>query len=181
MICSACGVQARFEDGFCSACGVEQPASRLPMKRQLPALPAVWRDAAPALARGAASHSETVPEREPLVDNGAAKPVKVLYVAGLGRSGSTILVNVSTPVCSVVDCAEMLRREGCRAKSPPVYGSGRDRWRISTTGPPASQCARCYTSSIVVGGGFLRTGCGPGPLEPDLDNPSEGNTARRGS
>jgi sulfur carrier protein len=27
-----------------------------------------------------------------------------------------------------------------------------------------------------VGGGFLRTGCGPGPLEPDLDNPSEGNT-----
>ena len=29
----------------------------------------------------------------------------------------------------------------------------------------------------VVGGGFLRTGCGPGPLEPDLDNPSEGNTA----
>ena len=54
MICSACGVQARFEDGFCSACGVEQPASRLPMKRQLPAFPAVWRDAAPALARGAA-------------------------------------------------------------------------------------------------------------------------------
>ena len=29
---------------------------------------------------------------------------------------------------------------------------------------------------FLVGGGFLRTGCGPGPLEPDLDNPSEGNT-----
>src|SRR5437879_12928386 len=28
----------------------------------------------------------------------------------------------------------------------------------------------------VVGGGFLRTGCGPGPLEPALGNSSEGNT-----
>jgi sulfur carrier protein len=28
-----------------------------------------------------------------------------------------------------------------------------------------------------VGGGLLRTGCGPGPLEPDLGNPSEGNAA----
>ena len=27
------------------------------------------------------------------MNNGAAKPVKVLYVAGLGRSGSTILAN----------------------------------------------------------------------------------------
>jgi thiamine biosynthesis protein ThiS len=35
--------------------------------------------------------------------------------------------------------------------------------------------------SSAVGGGFLRTGCGPGPLEPDLDNPSEGNTARAGA
>jgi sulfur carrier protein len=34
-----------------------------------------------------------------------------------------------------------------------------------------------YTASVAVGGGFLRTGCGPGPLEPDLDNPSVGNTA----
>src|SRR5262245_66060990 len=36
-----------------------------------------------------------------------------------------------------------------------------------------------YNPASVVGGGFLRTGCGPGPLEPDLDNPSEGNTAGR--
>ncbi len=36
-----------------------------------------------------------------------------------------------------------------------------------------------YTRTVVVGGGFLRTGCGPGPLEPDLGNSSEGNTARR--
>jgi hypothetical protein len=34
-----------------------------------------------------------------------------------------------------------------------------------------------YSPLSVVGGGFLRTGCGPGPLEPDLDNPSEGNTS----
>ncbi len=29
-----------------------------------------------------------------------------------------------------------------------------------------------------MGGGLLRTGCGPGPLEPDLGNASVGNTAR---
>jgi sulfur carrier protein len=34
-----------------------------------------------------------------------------------------------------------------------------------------------YTASVAVGGGLLRTGCGPGPLEPELDNPSVGNTA----
>jgi hypothetical protein len=33
-----------------------------------------------------------------------------------------------------------------------------------------------YTALDVVGGGDLRTGCGPGPLEPDLGNASEGNT-----
>jgi len=54
MNCSACGVRAEFQDGFCSACGVEQPASRLPVKRGMAALPTIWRDAAPAVARGAA-------------------------------------------------------------------------------------------------------------------------------
>jgi len=34
-----------------------------------------------------------------------------------------------------------------------------------------------YSALDVVGGGFLRTGCGPGPLEPALGNSSEGNTA----
>ena len=34
---------------------------------------------------------------------------------------------------------------------------------------------------FAVGGGFLRTGCGPGPLEPDLGNASEGNTASSGT
>src|SRR5439155_8600277 len=37
---------------------------------------------------------------------------------------------------------------------------------------------RWYTLLDVVGGGFLRTGCGPGPLEPDPGNTGEGNTAR---
>src|SRR2546422_6503582 len=32
-----------------------------------------------------------------------------------------------------------------------------------------------YNSDGGAGGGHLRTGCGPGPLEPDLDNSSEGN------
>jgi hypothetical protein len=54
MNCSACGANAAFEDGFCTACGVEQTTSRLPVKRELRALPAIWRDAAPVVARGAA-------------------------------------------------------------------------------------------------------------------------------
>src|SRR4029453_4155981 len=37
-----------------------------------------------------------------------------------------------------------------------------------------------YNPASDAGGGFLRTGCGPGPLEPDLDNPSEGNATRPG-
>jgi hypothetical protein len=53
MICPACNVTATFEDGFCSACGVEAPESRLPVKRE-PALPTVWRQAAPVVVRGAA-------------------------------------------------------------------------------------------------------------------------------
>src|SRR5207302_10935256 len=35
-----------------------------------------------------------------------------------------------------------------------------------------------YNPPSVAGGGCLRTGCGPGPLEPDLDNSSEGNATR---
>ena len=54
MMCTACGVYAEFEDGFCSACGVEQPSSRLPAKSGAPSLPAIWRQAAPGVARGVA-------------------------------------------------------------------------------------------------------------------------------
>ena len=41
--------------------------------------------------------------------------------------------------------------------------------------PPARGCI----IRADAGGGFLRTGCGPGPLEPALDNPSEGNAPER--
>jgi len=54
MICTACNDSADFDDGFCSACGVEQPSSSLPVKRQPSSLPAIWREAAPVVVRGAA-------------------------------------------------------------------------------------------------------------------------------
>jgi hypothetical protein len=54
MICSACNDNAEFDDGFCSACGVEQPSSSLPVKRQPSSLPAIWREAAPVVVRSAA-------------------------------------------------------------------------------------------------------------------------------
>lgn len=54
MKCPSCGSHGPFEDGFCNVCGLEQPATRLPMKADAPPLPALWRQAAPVLARGAA-------------------------------------------------------------------------------------------------------------------------------
>ena len=54
MICTACNSSAEFKDGFCSACGVEQPSTYLPVKRQPASLPAIWREAAPVVVRGAA-------------------------------------------------------------------------------------------------------------------------------
>ncbi len=53
MICPACNGNSPFEDGFCSACGVEVPESRLPVKGESN-LPTAWRQAAPVVARGAA-------------------------------------------------------------------------------------------------------------------------------
>ena len=54
MICTACNKSAEFDDGFCSSCGVEQPSSYLPVRRQPTSLPAIWREAAPVVVRGAA-------------------------------------------------------------------------------------------------------------------------------
>lgn len=54
MNCTACDSTAGFEDGFCLACGVEQPSSHLLVKRQTASLPTIWREAAPVIARGAA-------------------------------------------------------------------------------------------------------------------------------
>ncbi len=54
MKCPSCGSHGPFEDGFCNVCGLEQPATRLPMKADARPLPALWQQAAPVLARGAA-------------------------------------------------------------------------------------------------------------------------------
>ena len=54
MKCPSCGSHGPFEDGFCNVCGLEQPASRLPVKADSRPLPALWQQAAPVLARGAA-------------------------------------------------------------------------------------------------------------------------------
>src|SRR5215475_5530515 len=55
----------------------------------------------------------------------------------------------------------------------------RARYRREKSPSKPTPCAGGILLSFAVGGGFLRTGCGPGPLEPDLDNPSEGNTVSR--
>jgi len=54
MICPACHAAGPFEDGFCTHCGLEQEASRMPVKREASTLPAVWREAAPVVVRGLA-------------------------------------------------------------------------------------------------------------------------------
>jgi hypothetical protein len=54
MKCPSCGSHGPFEDGFCNVCGLEQPSSRLPVKSEGQPLPALWQQAAPVLARGAA-------------------------------------------------------------------------------------------------------------------------------
>ena len=54
MKCPSCGSHGPFEDGFCNVCGLEQPASRLLVKSDARPLPALWQQAAPVLARGAA-------------------------------------------------------------------------------------------------------------------------------
>lgn len=54
MKCPSCGSRGPFDDGFCNVCGLEQPASRLPVISEPHPLPAIWQQAAPVLARGAA-------------------------------------------------------------------------------------------------------------------------------
>ena len=53
MRCENCGGYSSRSDGYCRRCGAELRNLRLPVKRP-PAQPAVWRQAAPVLARGAA-------------------------------------------------------------------------------------------------------------------------------
>ena len=53
MRCENCGGYSSRADSYCRRCGAELRNLRLPVKRS-PALPTVWRQAAPVLARGVA-------------------------------------------------------------------------------------------------------------------------------
>src|ERR1700704_3418318 len=67
----------------------------------------------------------------------------------------------------------------CEAVGPGRGGLSSIRLPPSQTGRGLRR--RCHAGILgpgVVGGGFLRTGCGPGPLEPAPGNAGEGNTAR---
>ena len=54
MTCGACGARGTIEKDRCSACGAEQRRYRMPVKRQQAQPPALWQQAAPVVARGAA-------------------------------------------------------------------------------------------------------------------------------
>jgi len=54
MTCSACGAKTTIEDDSCNACGADQRRYRFPAKREQPQPPALWQQAAPVVARGAA-------------------------------------------------------------------------------------------------------------------------------
>lgn len=53
MTCGACGARGTIEKDRCAACGAEQRRYRMPVKRD-PQLPALWQQAVPVVARGAA-------------------------------------------------------------------------------------------------------------------------------
>lgn len=54
MKCTVCGAGGSLEDNFCRRCGATQRNLRLPVKIAPPTPPAVWKQAAPVIARGAA-------------------------------------------------------------------------------------------------------------------------------
>jgi len=54
MTCSACGAKSTIKDDTCTTCGADQNPYRLPAKRVPAQPPALWRQAAPVVARGAA-------------------------------------------------------------------------------------------------------------------------------
>lgn len=54
MICGACGARGTIENDKCTACGAEQRRYRMPVKRERAQPPALWQQAAPVVARGAA-------------------------------------------------------------------------------------------------------------------------------
>lgn len=89
MNCSACGARTSIEDASCHACGADQRSRRLPVKRAAPPLPAVWRQAAPAVARGAALIAAGV-IGEWLLRSAAKKAVSAPFGGGKGRKGKSL-------------------------------------------------------------------------------------------
>ena len=69
--------------------------------------------------------------------------------------------------------APVLARVGWSRRARPAR-RGRDASHNIPATPPKTPVL--HSTSFAVGGGLLRTGCGPGPLEPDLVNASVGNT-----
>jgi len=49
-----CGTSTSYDDNYCRRCGTVLRNMQLPVKRPQPPLPALWRQAAPVAARGAA-------------------------------------------------------------------------------------------------------------------------------
>lgn len=54
MTCGACGARGTIEDDKCTVCGADQRRYRMPVKREQAQPPALWQQAAPVVARGAA-------------------------------------------------------------------------------------------------------------------------------
>lgn len=54
MTCGACGARGTIENDKCGACGTDQRRYRMPVKREPSQPPALWQQAAPVVARGAA-------------------------------------------------------------------------------------------------------------------------------
>src|SRR3989442_5111568 len=111
--------------------------------------------------------------------SGPIYPMRIGSAALTGRAGTTISKRTSAA-----------SRDQCDVIPLP---SGRNTWlsklRTRRSGVKRAGVPRrsegglaqvVYSIPFAVGGGFLRTGCGPGPLEPDLGNTSEGNTAGDG-
>jgi len=97
MICPACRSQGPFDDGFCNSCGLEQPASRLPVRREASAPPTVWRAAAPVVARGLALIAVGV-AAEWLLRTGARKAVTAPLTARKRRAKPTAVAARETQI-----------------------------------------------------------------------------------
>ncbi len=89
MNCSACGARTSIEDASCRVCGADQRSRRLPVKQTAPPPPAVWRQAAPVVARGAALIAAGV-LGEWLLRSAARKAVSAPFSARKSRKSKSL-------------------------------------------------------------------------------------------